>query len=68
MHPDDLASHDDDVCEIKTAFENALLPIYARLLAVSPMSKEFSQRKPMDDVLETVFSRRYRKQAKMEVE
>ena len=68
MHPDDLASHDDDVCEIKTAFENALLPIYARFLAVSSMSNEFSQRKSMDDVFKTVFSRRCCKQAKMEVE
>jgi hypothetical protein len=67
-NPRCLALDDEDVCDIKAAFHRALLPIYARVIAATPFSKEAEQRRAMDDMLQVVFSERYRPQAGMNVE
>jgi hypothetical protein len=66
-NPAILAHDDEDECEIVASLLRVLLQSYAHILSENPRSKEFTQRRALDSMLEIIFRSHFRRGATMEV-
>jgi hypothetical protein len=62
-----LARDDQDECEIIASLTRVLLQLYAHILSTNPRSKESTQRKALDSLLEIIFRSHFRRGATTDV-